>query len=183
MIETAYREVMLDWAVAELMSPHWRCVSGWIWANPGWRPWRDQVLAKGAASLSARQENTLIQVIEVSRAPVIQRYGPRPEWRFERQTWPSTALADLAVMPDFFPPGGTLNQLARWIAATPEYAPEKREAMTAIAQGWSAGKTPFGRLIVVTGDGGERILIEGYKRGLAAMAAVQDAVPVYLCQP
>lgn len=183
MSEASYRDVMLDWAVAELMSPHWSTVPDWIWANPGWAAWRDHVHTKGPASWTAPQENTLIRAIEVSREPVLKRYGPRPELRFERQLWAAAQLGALDVMPDFFPPGGTLEQLSRWIAATPAYAPEKSQAIEAIKKGWRAGNAPFGSLIVVTNGAGKRILVEGYKRGLAALSAGRDVTPVYLCYP
>jgi hypothetical protein len=84
-------------------------------------------------------------------------------------------------MPDFFPPGGTLFQLAQWIAATPDYAPEKNAAIRAMIQEAGAGRQAFGSLVAVQSQSGARTLIEGYKRAMAAMAIGRQDAPVFLC--
>ena len=175
-----YRDVMLDWAVAELMSPYLRTIETWIWANPAWEPWRDHVRKHGRNAWTHAQEDTLIQAINVSRKPVIDIYGPRPESRIEPYDISIPELETLHVMPEFFPPGGTLRQLLDWVRAKPDYAPEKTAALVTLGKTMAGSQWTFGRLIVIERPGGRRILIEGYKRALAALAAGRAAAPAFI---
>lgn len=183
MSAASYRDVMLDWAVAELMSPHWRTLKTWTWAHPDWEAWRNHVRRQGPRAWTPAQEATLISTLERAREPIISRYGPRRNWAFERLGLPADAISKLQVMPDFFPPGGTLGQLAQWIAAKPDYAPEKTEAVMAMAAGSANGRKPYGCLIVVHDAVTGSTLVEGYKRALAAIAMNRQETDAHLCAP
>lgn len=177
---SAYDEAMLEWAVAELMSPHWRSIPNWIWANPVWDAWRQHVETKGPRGWTPEQARVLIQAIETSRKPIIEIYGPAARSRILRRELRVEHLAALQVMPEFFPPGGTLRQLLDWIRARPDYAPEKTAAIQSMAPQLKDGAWPFGALIVVQRPEGANVLIEGYKRALASLAAGRSATPAIL---
>jgi hypothetical protein len=166
----AYRDAMLDWAVSELMSPHWRAASVSAWAHPMWEPWRAHVRSHGPSAWTPAQADQLIATLRSSRKPIISRYGPDADWIFDRRRFDAQSLSRLTVMADIFPPGGTVLQLAQWVQAQPGYAPTMSASIVAIMQDCRRNLAPFGTPIAVEGKAGDLTLIEGYKRVIAYLS-------------
>jgi hypothetical protein len=166
----AYREAMLDWAVSELMSPHWRAASVSAWAHPMWEPWRAHVRSHGPSAWTSAQVDQLIATLNASRKPIISRYGPYSDWIFDRRTFDAQSLSRLNVMPDMFPPGGRVLQLAKWVQTQPGYAPAMLASIAAIMRDCGQSLAPFGTPIAVECASEELTLIEGYKRVIAYLS-------------
>jgi hypothetical protein len=177
-----YRDVMLDWATSELLSPYWEAAPESGWSQFEWAAVRTVLRQSGVAELNQSQADRLLRVHVDNRQPILLRYGPHPDWAFERQEFSSAALGQLIVMPDFFPPGGSLLQLAQWIVAKPGFSPEKLAAVQAMAIGAQQNQWPMGTPIATLQPDGRLILVDGYKRAMAFMAVNRTSTPVVVAR-
>lgn len=179
--QVAYDDVMLDWAVAELMSPMWTTA----FTGAACDGLRAKIQRQGVEALSEYEQTWLIGYIVAFRSPIISVYGPFRTWSFRRTAISREELARFAIIHHFGYPSFSFGDLAAKIRDDPANAGEQelRESVRAIQQ--SGGERPLGCPIAVERQSPKpSILIEGYKRSMAALWSNESApIEMYLCDP
>ena len=177
----SFDEVMLDWAVAELLSPTWPT----NWAGPARDELKRKLQNDGIGALNIVEQAWLVEAMIQCRSPIISLYGPSRSWSFRRTVVSSRELAAFSIIPHFGYPNFSLGALATKIKDNPsEEERDTRDLVTAILAQAAAGKAPYGLPIAVAREAPRLpLLIEGYKRSMAALWSGQASVEIYLCIP
>ncbi|HVB79036.1 MAG TPA: hypothetical protein VNE82_03685 [Candidatus Binataceae bacterium] len=181
-----YDEVMLDWAIAELLSPTWME----FWNSPLCEELRTKLKNEGIDSLSVYERTWLIARLVNFRYVIILEYGPSHYWSFKKRTFSCEALSGFSIIHQFnYPPSFSFGQLSKKIREHPARGPivdepAMRERARKMLDLSSRGQEPFGFPIAI-----ERpapmppVLIEGYKRSMVALWAGCPSMEIYLCTP
>jgi hypothetical protein len=176
-----YDDVMLDWALAELLSATW--------------PWRhskaDELRAKleEHVALSDSDREWLIKEIATIRDPIIYVYGPQRSWSFRRFRVSREELSCSSIIHHFgYPPSFSFGQLSEKIREDPTPGPidepSIREHVQEMLALRSNGQEPFGLPIAIERPASmPPLLIEGYKRAMAALWDGRPSMEIYLCTP
>jgi len=173
-----FDDVMLDWAVAEIVSPTW------------WEKWQgaDALRSKLIAGQppTPPERNALLRGILQFRAPLIQRYRISPSWRFHRRETTLDEVSRFSVLPDF----GYGPRSFAWFAAKIRDNPSDDErtmqsqalAMLELA---CSGNRFRGSPIAVEAadDESPPALVEGYKRCLVALWQGAPSIQLFFCHP
>jgi hypothetical protein len=177
----SFDEVMLDWAVAELLSPTWPT----NWAGPAREELKRKLQTVGISALSIAERSWLVEAIIQCRDPIISLYGPSRSWSFRRTVVRSRKLSTFSIIHHYGYLDFSLGDLAIKIKDSPSEDEQKtRDIVTAIRTQAAGGKAPFGLPIAVAREmPAPPLLIEGYKRAMAALWSGQASVEIYLCIP
>jgi hypothetical protein len=178
----SFDEVMLDWAVAELLSPTWPT----NWAGPAREELKRKLQTVGISALSIAERSWLVEAIIQCRDPIISLYGPSRSWRFRRTVVSSRELSAFSIIPHYGYPDFALGDLAAKIKDSPSGEEQgTRDIVIAIMAEAARGRAPVGLPIAVAREVPvPPLLIEGYKRTMAALWSGQDAsIEIYLCIP
>lgn len=175
-----FDDVMLDWAVAELLSP--RRVGHWH--GPACDALRAKVSSGGIGALSPYERSWLIGRIAGIRSPIISAYGPCRSWSFWRDMVSREDLLRFSIIHHFERPSFSFGDFAAEIdPGTSKRRDMGREVMEVAAE-LSAGKAPLGTPIAaVPGGSTPPVLIEGYTRCMAALRTGQESVELYFTSP
>jgi hypothetical protein len=177
----SFDDVMLDWAVAELLSPTWPT----NWAGPARDELKRKLQNAGIGALSIEERSRLVEAIIQCRSPLISLYGPSRSWSFRRTIVSSGELSAFSIIPHYGYPDFSLGDLAAKIRDNPSAEEQGTHDIVATILAQSAdGKAPFGLPIAVAREGpAPPLLIEGYKRSMAMLWSGQAAaVAIYLCR-
>lgn len=173
-----YDDVMLDWAVAELMSPTWQD----RWAGKLCDELRQKVRQGGVPSLTVYERTWLVGVVCQIRAAIILVYGPCRSWTFRRASVPRAELERFSIISHFGRPSFSLGQLLAEVQSGEPARDGMRRDINAINA--DAARAPFGSPIaVVLPSPLPPLLVEGYKRSMAAILRGDLSVGMYLCEP
>jgi hypothetical protein len=175
-----YDEVMLDWAIAELMSDSWDS----FWSDPICDNVRSKIQRSGKDSLSVYEQTWLIGSIIQIRNPIISVYGPSRSWNFCRKTVSPQELAQFAITHHFGYLSYSFGNLADKLKNNP-FGREKDMQRAVLKIMKQSEQKPIGLPIaLMREDPMPPVLLEGYKR---AMARVWDekctSIEIYLCSP
>jgi hypothetical protein len=176
-----YDEVMLSWAAAELTSPDYQAtLSGDMYDGL-----RGKIRGGGVEALSNYERSWLIGAFAHFRSPIILAYGPFRSWSFRREAVSKDELSRFAIIHDFPYPSFSLGELSEKIRDQPSEGeiPMCNSVLAIIEQ--SLDKTLSGLSIALAQQAPKPpILIEGYKRSLAALwKDDSDTIEIYLCDP
>jgi hypothetical protein len=184
--QRTYDDVMLDWAISELLSPTW----AEFWSGPVCEELRTKLKNEGIDSLSLHEQTWLIAMLVNFRYVIILEYGPSRSWTFKQCTFSCEALSRFSIIHQFnYPPSFSFGQLSKKITENPTRGPivdepAMRERAQKMLDLCSNGQQPFGFPIAV-----ERpalmapVLIDGYKRAMVALWAGRSSMEIYLCTP
>jgi hypothetical protein len=178
-----FDDVMLDWAVAELLSP----TRAADWAGPACDELRRKVQNADISSLTIHERTWLVEAVVQIRRTIIAVYGPCRSWSFRRTFVPYQEISAFSIIDWFGYPTFSFGDLAAKIKDNPsERERGVRDAVTMILAQTSGGKQAFGLPIAITRKAlmMPPLLVEGYKRSMAVLWSGQ-AVPVemFLCTP
>jgi len=178
-----YDEVMLDWAIAELRSPSWKD----NWYGPTCDAWRAKLEAGGINALDAMERIDLIRAIEQFRRPLISKCdGPYPSWTFWRASVSQKELSQFSIVSAFFTySASSFDDLSGKIRNQPSHEEESMRAkVVAIQNAARKGQLPIGLPIAIIREGPMTpLLIEGYKRSMAALWSGAAVIKMFLCHP
>jgi hypothetical protein len=180
---------MLDWAVAELLSPTWAksIDSAVVEAQRHvLDSLRTKILSGGIPSLSVYDRSLLVSLIVQFRAQILSVDGPHPWWNFWRVTVPNRELSQFSILHRFFPrhAGRHFGEFSARIRDNPsEGEVNMRADVQAIVDDMAAGRQPVGRPIAVERRTEPPLLLEGYKRSMAALWRDESSTEIFLCQP
>jgi hypothetical protein len=178
-----FDDVMLDWAVAELLSP--TCAT--TWAGPACAELRRKVQNAGTGSLSIHERARLVGAVVQFRKPIISVYGPCRSWSFQRVLVSRQELSAFSIINYFGYPVFSFGDFATKIRNNPSVGQEQQihDAVTEIMAQVGDGKEPFGLPIAIKRKAPTPpLLVEGYKRSMAVLWSGQVApVEMFLCSP
>jgi hypothetical protein len=180
-MSTTYDEVMLDWAAAELTSPDYEVsLCGEVYDAL-----RAKIRSGRIGGLNGYERTWLISAFAYFRSPIILTYGPFRSWSFRRQAILNDELFDFAIVHHFPYPSFSLGELSAKIRDNP--SPDEVamcDSVLAIIEN-SIDQKAYGLPIAVTQEApNPPILIEGYKRSLAALWKDDpEPIEIYLCDP
>lgn len=176
-VSASYDEVMLDWAIAELLSPTWRTA----WGDPYSEMWRDKISRGGIDALSDDDKGALVRAICGFRAPLIVRFGPQPFWVFRKRKVLRAEFEAFTTI-NLGDPPETFGQLAR--DARTQAQASMVSGIEAIRKKLLTGEHWHGTPIAVSTDTYPRPrLIEGYKRLIATFWSNAPAAEIYFGAP
>jgi hypothetical protein len=176
-----YDEVMLNWAAAELMSRDYEAsLSGDVYDEL-----RAKIRGGGLEALSNYERSWLIGAFAHFRSPIILAYGPLRSWRFRREAVSKDEFSRFAIIHNFPYPSFSLGELAAKIRDQPtEGEIPMCNAVLAIIEQFLDHRPPGLPIAVTQEPPMPPILIEGYKRSLAALWKDDtDPIEIYLCDP
>src|SRR6266851_8794080 len=103
-----FDDVMLDWAIAELLS------STWVeyWASPACDELREKIRSAGIGSLSVDERIWLMGEITRIRSPILSVYGPHRSWSVRRTVVPRQELSKFSIIHHFGYPSFSFGHLA-----------------------------------------------------------------------
>jgi hypothetical protein len=181
--DATYDEAVLDWAVAELMSPTWR--NHEAWAGPEIDLLRAKISSGGVASLEEYERAWLISKIGFFRGPVISAHGPFRSWTFWRASVPRAELSQFSIMSSFPYPSYSFGDLSTKIRDNPTGRGETDMSVyvRAINRAVADGRAPPGCPIAVVPPSAPPMLIEGYKRAMAALWRDEQSLELFFCGP
>jgi hypothetical protein len=180
MTPLTFDDVILDWAVAELMSPTWAA----RWTGPLCDNLQEIIESSGVATLNQLQRAWLIQHLCNVRSPIIQSYGPADGWDFRRATIAREELSLFATMEQWsrYP---SLGEFATKLRDDP--SPDELDMhrhVLAISDKLVDGQITWGIPVAVSrGVSNPPVLIEGYKRSLAVLWGSNASIEMHLCAP
>ena len=176
-----FDDVMLDWAIAELLSPTWATT----WVGPACDELRRKIQKAVIDSLSVHERTWLVGTIAQCRSPIISIYGPCRSWSYERTAVPCEELRAFSIIRQFGYPSFSFGDLAAKIRDNPSEGEQSmRDAVAAILAQADGGKETVGLPIAVARKGPmPPLLIEGYKRSMAALWGGGASVAMFLCTP
>ena len=175
-------DVLFDWGLAEMISPVWsQC-----WSGPSWDALRQALKTGGADSLSPEARVRVVAQIKGVRAPILGEYGPRGDWVCRCIKVSTEELAEFRIIRhQGQPPTVTLGQFSEKVRQSPQGGEvTMRNIILEILA--NEGGTNFTGTAVAVLDGESRppILVEGYKRCMAALwDENRREVDVHLCSP
>ena len=106
--QRTYDDVMLDWAISELLSPTW----AEFWSGPVCEELRTKVKNEGIDSLGLHEQTWLIATLVNFRYVIILEYGPSRSWTFKQCTFSCEALSRFSIIHQFnYPPSFSFGQL------------------------------------------------------------------------
>src|SRR5437016_5791679 len=132
-VEVTYDDVMVDWAVAELLSPTW---TG-FWNGRIYDELRTKLRDEGVGSLSAHERTFLIGRLIVSRNLIIFQNGPLRCWTFKRPTFSREDLSGFSIIHQFGHPSLSFGQFSERIRTAPSEGlnePEMQRAVLAMLE-------------------------------------------------
>jgi len=180
-----FDDVLLDWAIAEVLSPH-------AWQDFYWmlgEPFRQRVAAAArGANLSAGDRALLLKAVRHVRQPLIDdESGMSACWTFSWRSISREELASFAIIRFYRERYGSLSlgALADAVCDHPlEVERRTRDGVLATLDLARRGVRWTGRPIAVTRpDAAAPLLIEGYKRSMAALRSGVPSLEVYFCCP
>jgi hypothetical protein len=130
-----FDDVMLDWAVAELVSPTWAA----IWAGSVCDELRRKIQNSGIGSLSIHERGWLVGAVTQARSAIISVYGPCRSWSFRRTAVSIQELSAFSIIHHFGYPSFSFSDLATKIRDNPSGG-EKRNARCRVGDNGSVGK-------------------------------------------
>jgi hypothetical protein len=183
--QLTYDEVMLDWAIAELFSPTWQEESEfWKGAEA------DKLRAKvKEGTLNDADRSLLIREITAFRNLIIPKYGPHPSWSFRRVTISSEELSRFSIIHQFgYLPSFSFGALSTKIKDNPTKGnideQRMRNLVHEIIDLSRQHQEPIGLPIAIEREAPlSPLLIEGYKRAMAALWDGRPSIEIYLCTP
>lgn len=174
-----FDDAMLDWAIAEIMSPTWEGK----WHGEGVEQIRG--LIRVGDPLSPKVRSALIGAIRELRKVLLDEYGVTPAWKFRLETISCAELAEFVIAEKFFgaPSGTTFGQLAAIIRIDPQFSGLLAQA-EAVLRRKQAGELVYGKPIAIRQDADRPpMLIEGYKRSFAALWDRQQSIDLFIGEP
>jgi hypothetical protein len=183
-VQLTYDDVMLDWAVTELLSP-----SRPEWSGAACDELRAKLDRAGIDSLSADERTSLIGALIRSRDLMIYQYGPQPSWSFQRVTVSCEELSRYSIIRQFGYPSFSFGDLASKIKDNPTSEPGRideaamRRSALAMLDLYRSGEPLHGLPIAISRQASHKILIEGYKRSMVALWANRPSIQIHLGMP
>jgi hypothetical protein len=187
--DATYDEVMLDWAVAELLSPTWaKSIDSAVVVAQRHvlDSLRTKILSGGVPSLSVYDRSQLVSLIVQFRDQIISVDGPHRGWNFWRVTVPNRELSRFSILHRFFPrhAGRHFGEFSARIRDDPsEGDVDMRADVQAIVDDMAAGRPPTGRPVAVERRTEPPLLLEGYKRSMAVLWRDDPSIELFFCQP
>jgi hypothetical protein len=180
-IPATYDEVMLDWAAAELTSPDYEA----SFCGELYEALREKITGGGIEGLTTYERTWLIGAFAQFRSPIIGAYGPFRSWGFQRKAILKHELSRFAIVHHFPYPSFSLGELSSKIRDHPtaDEVAVCDSVLAIIAK--SMDQRAYGLPIAVAQEApNPPILIEGYKRSLAALWKDDpEPIEIYLCDP
>ena len=171
-----YEEVILEWALAELLSPTWR--SDPHWSDEISKLLRAKVLELGADSLNPDERTWLSGRLLQFRALIIGTYGPRSSWRFNKRVASAESISRFGVIDSFRIPGSSMDDLSTKVRYE-DYFQMRDRVQEIIDSKRPERYSP----IAVSRKDRVPILIEGYKRVFSAMWTSTAWLEIIFCEP
>jgi hypothetical protein len=178
--DATYEEAMLDWAVAELLSPSWAGHDFWTGSHVD--ALRTKIANGGVASLGVYERSWLVSAIATFRTPIMSAHGPYRGWKFWRATVTASELSSFAILSWFRHPSFSFGDLSAHVRAQPNDA--MGAAVHAINTAVAAGQPPAGvPIATVMHSPAPPLVLEGYKRSMAALWRNEPSLEFFLCRP
>jgi hypothetical protein len=174
-----FDDVMLDWAVAEIVSPTWKT----NWQGSGCDTLRSKLLA--GQLLSPPERGALLGGIQQTRAPLIQRYKVSPSWRFHRRDTTLDEVSRFSVLSDFGYGPSSFAWFAAKIKDNPSDGdrPMRSQALEMLELARRGNRFHGSPIAVEAMDQQPPVLVEGYKRCLVALWQGAASIQLFFCHP
>jgi hypothetical protein len=179
--QLTYDDVMLDWAVAEFLSPTWAA----SWSEPTHEELRIKLKKDGISSLTVYERSWLVGNIVRFRSPIICVYGPCRSWSFQRFTVSRGDLERFSILWSFPYPSFSFGDLSAKIKDDPSGDEAKmRDAVWKMVSLTRSGQKAPGAPIAISREVPmSHLLIDGYRRAMAALWDGCPSIEIYLCTP
>jgi hypothetical protein len=180
----SFEDVLLDWAIAEVLSP-----IGWheYYSRLG-DEFRQRVATTRAERLSAADRDLLLRGVQYAREPlIVDECGITGSWTFWRSSINPAAMSGYSILQSYRDRYGdiVLGELAVALRDRPAAVDEPTRTSLLAMIGLSGRGVQFnGRPIaVLRPETSGPLLIEGYKRAMAALLSGTQSIELYFCSP
>src|SRR5260370_23590840 len=179
--DLTYDDVMLHWAIAELLSPTWVR----YWKGRPFDELRAKLKKSPTCHLSDYEQTGLIRSIESFRVSIISTYGPFRSWSFRKITVSREELSSFSIIKQFeYPTSFSFGDFSTRIKNDPSAERDIHDAVREMLNLAHRGQVPFGLPIAIAREAPAfRLLIEGYKRSMMALWDDWASIEIYLCIP
>jgi hypothetical protein len=179
-----FDEVMLDWAIAEVLSPDaWQDFYRSLGA-----PFRERVGKSRDGNLSAADRALLLRAVRYVRQPLIElECGITESWKFSRCSISAAELGSYSIIHHYSARYGGISfgDFAAMVRDRP-FEPEMRmraSIMTMLQLAQSGVRFTGRPIAAIRTQRGVPLLIEGYKRSMVAVLSGAPSIEVSFCQP
>jgi hypothetical protein len=178
-----FDDVMLDWAIAEVLSPDaWHDFYRELGA-----PFRERIAKSSSESLSAADCALLLEAVQYVRQPlIVDECAITKSWKFWKLSVGASELASYAIIHSYRARYGeiSLGALATAVRDHPLASEIRtRQSVLAMLELVRRGvRFPGSPIAVMRSNSDVPLLIEGYKRSMVALLSGAPSLDIYCCR-
>jgi hypothetical protein len=183
-VACTFDDVMLDWAIAEVLSPDsWHDFYRTLGA-----PFRERVAKSRGQNLFAADRALLLEAVQYVRQPlIVDECAITKLWKFWKVSVDATELASYAIIHLYRARYGGMS-FGEFAAAVRDHPFDTeirtRASVLAMLELARRGvKFPGSPIAVMGSQTDAPLLIEGYKRSMVALLSGAPSLDIYFCAP